>query len=55
LKKLIFFYGPALDGSCAPLDGAGTILDEATRPVLIFTFLAAGFFDTSAFHLSLAA
>jgi hypothetical protein len=58
-KTLIFFYGPALDDEAAALDGggtprdrAGTILDGATRPVLIFAFFAVNFFDTSASHLS---
>jgi hypothetical protein len=61
-KTLIFLYGPTLDdegavlgGGGAPRDGAGTILDGAALPVLVFAFFAVGFFDTSTFRLSLAA
>jgi hypothetical protein len=38
-----------------PLDRGGTILDRVARLVLVFTLFAVGFFDTSAFRLSLAA
>jgi hypothetical protein len=61
-KTLIFFYGPALDDEAAALDGgstprdrAGTILDGATRPVLIFAFFTVNFFDTLVSRLSLTA
>jgi hypothetical protein len=50
-RTLIFFDGPTLDdegavldGGGTPQDGAGNVLDRAARPVLVFTFFAAGFF-----------
>jgi hypothetical protein len=61
-KTLIFFDGHALDdedailgGGDVPQDGACTALDGAARPMLVFTFFAADFFNTSTFHLSLVA
>jgi hypothetical protein len=59
-RTVIFFDGPALDdegailgGGGTPRDGAGTIFDGAAQPMLVFAFFTAGFFDTSAFRLSL--
>jgi hypothetical protein len=45
----------ALNRDGAPRDGAGTVLDGATQPVLILAFFAVDFFDTPTFHLSLTA
>jgi hypothetical protein len=45
----------ALNRGGAPRDGAGTVLDGATQPVLILAFFAVDFFDTPTFHLSLTA